>query len=181
MKTDARTRYTKKVLRDALLRLMKTRTIKETTVKEVCALAELNRTTFYKHYRDCYDLLAQIENEMIDDYVASLRNLHSFDATDLIEAIFSVIEKNDDLCQLLLFNRDDDALIKKMIAVTHDVSIENWRAQLKRISPDELELLFTCLANGIMRVVVDGYKRYDKNQLIQFVNTVVLSCVAAYR
>ena len=60
MKTDARVRYTKKVLRESLLYFLQFKSITEISVKEVCERAEINRATFYKHYKDCCDLLEQI-------------------------------------------------------------------------------------------------------------------------
>lgn len=59
-KTDARVRYTQKVLKDSLLRLLEKKPINKITVKEVCELAELNRATFYAHYTDCFALLESI-------------------------------------------------------------------------------------------------------------------------
>ena len=67
-----RVRYTKKVLRDSLLKCMRQKPIRKITVKEVCEMAELNRATFYSHYHDCFDLLEQIENDMLDHFRASL-------------------------------------------------------------------------------------------------------------
>lgn len=49
MKIDRRAVRTRKVLRKSLLSLMKDRPIAKITVKELCAKAEINRTTFYAH------------------------------------------------------------------------------------------------------------------------------------
>ena len=57
MKTDARVKYTKMVLKKALLELMQHKPVNKITVKEICERAELNRATFYAHYSDCFDLL----------------------------------------------------------------------------------------------------------------------------
>ena len=48
-KSDARVRYTQRALKQALLTLLKEKSVNKITVKEVCALAELNRATFYSH------------------------------------------------------------------------------------------------------------------------------------
>ena len=53
-RSDARVRYTRKVLKESLLSLLKEKPINKITVKEVCELAELNRATFYSHYSDCF-------------------------------------------------------------------------------------------------------------------------------
>lgn len=51
MKTDARVKYTKMVLKKALLELMQSKPINKITVKEVCARAELNRATLRALFR----------------------------------------------------------------------------------------------------------------------------------
>ena len=52
-KLDARKRYTQMVLKQSFLELLKEKPVSRITVKEVCALAQLNRATFYAHYSDC--------------------------------------------------------------------------------------------------------------------------------
>lgn len=61
MGSDARVRYTQKVIHDAFLSLLREKNIRQITVTELCQLAEINRATFYKHYRDVFDLLEQTE------------------------------------------------------------------------------------------------------------------------
>ena len=45
-KLDARKRYTQMVLKQSFLELLKEKPVSRITVKEVCALAQLNRATF---------------------------------------------------------------------------------------------------------------------------------------
>ena len=63
-KTDRRVRKTKAQLRLGLARLMKQKSIKEITVKELVNEVDINRSTFYLHYTDIYDLLHSIEDEL---------------------------------------------------------------------------------------------------------------------
>jgi AcrR family transcriptional regulator len=65
-KADRRVAYTKLALRGALIKLMQTQHISGITVKSICEQANVNRSTFYLHYRDQYDLLHQIEQEMLE-------------------------------------------------------------------------------------------------------------------
>ena len=50
-RSDRRVRYTKTVLKQSLLELMKDRPIGKITVTEICRLADVNRNTFYAHYK----------------------------------------------------------------------------------------------------------------------------------
>ena len=65
MKLDRKTRYTRMVLQDSLIELMKEKPINKITIKELCENADVNRTTFYAHYTDQYDLLRKIEDEVL--------------------------------------------------------------------------------------------------------------------
>ena len=59
-KMDARKRYTQMVLKQSFLKLLKEKPVNRITVKEVCALAQLNRATFYAHYSDCFALMLSL-------------------------------------------------------------------------------------------------------------------------
>lgn len=92
-KMDARKRYTQMVLKQSFLKLLKEKPVNRITVKEVCALAQLNRATFYAHYSDCFALMESIENELIDAFEKSLRYVNLFDVTALIEAIYDMVDQ----------------------------------------------------------------------------------------
>lgn len=48
----------------ALVRLLQDRELGKITVKEICAAAEVNRTTFYANYLDIYDLADAVQKSM---------------------------------------------------------------------------------------------------------------------
>ena len=51
---DRRVRKTKKLLLDGLTQLMQTKDVSEISVKELSDLVDINRGTFYLHYRDIF-------------------------------------------------------------------------------------------------------------------------------
>lgn len=57
---NQRVRLTKKLFRDSLIALLRKKKIYQITVSELCAAAELNRSSFYKHYGNVYDVLAEL-------------------------------------------------------------------------------------------------------------------------
>lgn len=63
-KEDLRIVRTKKLLKDALFRLLQEKPIEDITVNEICDRAMIHRTTFYKHYEDKYHLLASLMQEL---------------------------------------------------------------------------------------------------------------------
>ena len=65
MKTDARVRYTKMVIKNSFCKILEKKPLTKVTVKEICEMSEINRATFYKYYCDPYDLLDKIEHEFL--------------------------------------------------------------------------------------------------------------------
>ena len=69
---DRRVRRTRAQLRTAFTSLMAEKPINQITVRELADRADVNRGTFYTHYRDIYDMLEQVEQELLDELTAVL-------------------------------------------------------------------------------------------------------------
>ena len=68
----------------------------------------------------------------------------------------------------------DDSLAK-------EDSIAYWRKELPNASETDLEMMYTHLSNGLMHVVVEGYDKYSKDEIIRFVSRVVKASLSLFR
>ncbi|MCC8090140.1 MAG: TetR/AcrR family transcriptional regulator, partial [Oscillospiraceae bacterium] len=64
-KENQRVMLTKRLLKDALIRLLNGKSIDEISVTELCRESGINRSTFYHHYGSPYDVLAEREQTML--------------------------------------------------------------------------------------------------------------------
>jgi AcrR family transcriptional regulator len=71
-KLDPRVVRTRQQLRDALVSLIEEKGFDALTVQDITDRAELNRATFYLHYRDKHDLLENSLRDAIDELLADL-------------------------------------------------------------------------------------------------------------
>ena len=62
---DLRIEKTKKSIRNAFIELRTKKPLEKITVKELCALACINKSTFYSHYEDIYALSEAMEQETV--------------------------------------------------------------------------------------------------------------------
>ena len=118
VKDNQRVRITKKMLKDAYISLMHKKSTEKITVKELCEVAELNRSTFYLHYNEPNDILIGIEDELIDNtinYISdiSINLLHT--PLALIEAFLDYIRNNDEIFRLLLIENLNPYFKEKFI------------------------------------------------------------------
>lgn len=63
---DRRVKRTKLLLQKTLVDLMLEKEVGKISVKELTQKADVNRSTFYLHYLDIYDMLEQMENEFVE-------------------------------------------------------------------------------------------------------------------
>lgn len=181
-KLDARKRYTQMILKQSFLKLLKEKPVnKKITVKELCELSQINRATFYTHYSDCFALLESIENELIDEFGKSLRYVNSFDVAALIEALYDMVDQNQEACRTLILGNTSSAVIAKMIALAKPGSLAYWHRELPKASETELEMMYTHLSNGLMHVIVEGYDKYSKEEMIRFVSQVAKVSLLLFR
>ena len=60
-KVDRRVIKTRRQLKKGLAALMKEKSVNQITVKELVEEVDINRSTFYLHFKDIQDLLREIE------------------------------------------------------------------------------------------------------------------------
>ena len=60
-KNNLRFQQTERKIRDIFLELLKKKELSKITVREICCLANINRTTFYLHHEDIYGLMQCID------------------------------------------------------------------------------------------------------------------------
>lgn len=180
-KSDARVRYTKRVLKESFLSLLRKKPVNKITVKEVCDLAEVNRATFYSHYSDCFDLKEKIEQEILKAFEQSLCLIEGFDVSALISAIYKIVEQHENACRVLIFLGASPSMPGRMINLAKDASITVWKRQLHNASDTELEMLYMHLSNGLMNVVLGGYDKYSRDDVVSFVNRIVKNSLSLFR
>lgn len=115
-KNNKRTVITKLLLKNSLMELMKEKSINKITIKEICEQAELNRSTFYLHYQDQYELLNDIENEIIEKTFEYLKNVDSkLDTIESLETFLDYIKTNDVAFQILLCQSENSSFQELLV------------------------------------------------------------------
>ena len=116
-KQSRKIQYSKMVIRESLIELLKTRSILNITVKDICDRADICRSTFYDHYKDQYDLLRQIEEETLayfEEMLDKYKDKHSKkEIAQMLEEILTYIANNGNSMQVLLSENGDVVFQKK--------------------------------------------------------------------
>lgn len=154
-KLDRRVRKTRTQLKQGLAKLMQAKNINEITVKELVEAVDINRSTFYLHYSDIYNLMEEIENEVLME-IQNIIKEHPMGVENntftFMEAIFFVMDDNRDICRALLGDSGDATFIYKIRQIIQDNSMQ----LLESLFPDIKEKLhykFSFCMSGCMGIV----------------------------
>ena len=121
---DLRIQKTRKSIVNAFLELRSRKPIEKITVTELAELAMINKATFYKHYKDIYDLSESLENEMIASILRSIREPGKIlsDPYELTMDIFHALTSQSQVLATLFYGsrrsyliQQRDVQIKEMI------------------------------------------------------------------
>ena len=146
-----RVRYTRKALEDGLLTLLVDAPINKITVSRLCEVADVNRSTFYAYYRDVFDLREQIEKRLYLDLQKTIIQANQHTPNDeLLERIFEVLNKNQELCRVLLGKHGDKEFLKQVSRINRDHLINEWRRLAPNLTQEMLEYLHAFTTYGIM-------------------------------
>ena len=154
LENDRRTRLTKALIRQAFTSLLEEKPIQRIAVTELCQRAGINRSTFYAHYDDIYDLLQQIEEDMLRDFQQALAplleaDLEMLSPLQITTGIYRCLKDNADLCTVTLGEHGDKAFALRLVSIGRESSFRRPHAASWSIStPLPAGAIWGCYASG---------------------------------
>lgn len=153
-KTDRRVRKTKKQLHNAFAQLLQKKPIQKITVSELSDIVDINRGTFYSHYKDIYDMLAQIENEIFNDvnelFDTELSDSSELDIHKAATTIFSYFVDHGEMVLALMGENGDHTFINKLSAMIKTKVYGCYFKQLNKESEFELDYFYEYSVYGLI-------------------------------
>lgn len=169
-KPDRRIRKTETQLRKGLLELLKKKRIQDITVQELVDEVDINRSTFYLHYKDIYDLLEHIEYDYFEDFNAFItsheiknksNSINKTKVTDTLIDYFKFLKENKDLITVLIGYNGDPSFSKRQIQTLTTTICNSMYDDLNILRNQQSEDVFEyCIYGSIGLVrnwVINGY------------------------
>ena len=153
---DRRVRRTKKAMTDALAHLLSQKPLKNITVREIADLADINRGTFYLHYRDVYDMAEQLQNEIFERFNEIVDNYEVSDNADvllsLLIELFNLLADNAALSKVLIGKNGDAAFVDKLKNVIREKCFVNIKKQFKIENDAEFDYFYHYIVAGCIGI-----------------------------
>lgn len=188
-KIDMRIRKNRVLLSNALLELMKDKTFEEIKVTDICEKAMVNRSTFYAHYDDKYELL----HFCIHNIEASLN-----EELTAMKSFSSSREYFLDMARLFIDHIEDHAFYKMIVeknrySIACDMVIDAiYEEVLSRTAHNEKEpanpavpygIMAKFYINGLVAIGFDWIKgdlSCTKDELMGYIDALIISDSAVF-
>lgn len=135
-KTDARVVRTRRLLREALIRLTLERGYEAVTIRDLTDAADVGYATFFRHYREKSELLLDLLDELLAELMALLEptlNVGNMSREGAI--VFGHVRDNADLYRVLLASQGSVELLPRAAGVAMTAMLRSFRPRRDAVVP----------------------------------------------
>lgn len=164
---DLRVKKTKSAIINAFLQLRAKKPLERITVKELSDLAEINKATFYLHYKDIYDLSETLENELLDNVFDKLEHPDTVlsEPKRFIRELIDGLVSNQSLIDIIFANDRRGIFVDRLEAKIRALLFENYPQMQEN---PQTNILLSYIIKGGYYAFVDNtkYNSIDRNNMI---------------
>lgn len=185
-KVDRRVIKTRRQLKKGLAALMKEKSVNQITVKELVEEVDINRSTFYLHFKDIQDLLREIEENMeaqikraIEEHPIVSGNENAF---YFIEDMFRVLDEEREISKALIGPNGDMGFIHRIERIIK----ENSRGTLEKMflgKKEDLKYFYAfCLSGclGLVKVWLNEGEEKSPEEMAQMTFNMIANAKDAF-
>ena len=171
-KSDLRVIKTKRAIRTAFAELLSEKAMDDITVTDIAARAMINRKTFYNNYRGVYELVDELENDIVRTFDTAMQEI------DFVEnpyAVFvkltDIINRDMDFYGALLRSSRNAGLVHK-IKMTLQTKTQERFARRIDLPPERLAVMVDYAVSGMVAVYQSWFNS-DRRQSIEEISDIV--------
>lgn len=175
---DLRVRYTRMVIENSFLELLQSKPVSKITVTEICAKAQINRATFYKHYLDVPQLLENLEEDLFqcirEVFGEKEINIEQF----LVEMMNFTLDEKEKFWVLGSDNGDPN-LMAKTFQVCYERAYPLMIQNLPDISDSQRQMLYHFVSQGSGGILTNWIHTGMKESPEEVASYIIRLCSAA--
>lgn len=179
---DLRIIKTKNALYETLEELMKNKTFEEIKVSDICNKALINRSTFYSHYTDKYELLSEYINSLKSSLIETLEKNNNLKNTkeyyiEMITLLLNHIEAKKDMYTKIMINNKNSITIDILYDAIHK-DLTKQIAEKTELSSNNIpsSIISKFYLGAVFNVCMEWLKTnntYSKEEIIYYIDLLI--------
>lgn len=158
-KQNLKFQQTERNIRDVFTELFQKEPLEKITVSQICSLCHINRSSFYLHYKDVYDLMDAVEREMSSYFTMIFMEDTPLDLRKRFAKLFTFIRDNDAFYRAYLNAAGSSHVISGLIPDSARTSLETVTRKLGIHSEQELHYHQAFFVAGLTALIREWLNR----------------------
>ena len=178
-KNDLRVKKTKNALYNTLMELMKAKSFEEIKVSDICNAALINRSTFYAHYNDKYELLKDaidnLKNSLIEELNKNVKTSNTKEYyLEMISILLNHIEEKRSIYQQIMLNNRNSIMVDILYDVLdHDITSKIKKTKSEKIPGEIIAKFYIGAVFNVGLIFLKNEKKYSKQEILEYLNRLI--------
>lgn len=180
-KDDLRVIKTRKLIYQTLLDLMKEKTFEEIKVSDVCSKAMINRSTFYAHYEDKYELLIDFLSNLKEEFARELNESCKENLSireyyiRLISLFLDHIDSKRDVYNSIMVNNRSSIMMDILLSVVNDDILKRFKENDINLKVPT-EVISKFYLGGVINIGMEwlsNSNKYTKEEILDYLELLI--------
>lgn len=176
---DLRIIKTKKLLYSTLEELMKSNSFEKIKVSDICSKALINRSTFYSHYNDKYELLSDYINTLKDSLAIELNKNKNIKNTkeyylEMIKLLLDYIEgKKETYVKIMINNKSSITMDIIYDTMSKDIIKQIEEEKENKVPSEIISKFYLGAVFNVCLEWISHNNKYSKQDIINYINILI--------
>lgn len=180
-KDDLRVIKTRKLIYQTLLELMKEKTFEEIKVSDICSKAMINRSTFYAHYEDKYELLVDFLSNLKEEFAHELNESCKENLSireyyiRLISLFLDHIDSKRDVYNSIMVNNRSSIMMDILLSVVNDDILKRFKENDINLKVPT-EVISKFYLGGVINIGMEwlsNSNKYTKEEILDYLELLI--------
>ena len=180
-KDDLRVIKTRKLIYQTLLDLMKEKTFEEIKVSDICSKAMINRSTFYAHYEDKYELLIDFLSNLKEEFARELNDSCKENLSireyyiRLISLFLNHIDSKRDVYNSIMVNNRSSIMMDILLSVVNDDILKRFKENDINLKVPT-EVISKFYLGGVINIGMEwlsNSNKYTKEEILDYLELLI--------
>ena len=177
-KSDLRVIKTKRAIHTAFAELLSEKDMDAITVTDIASRAMINRKTFYNNYRGVYELVDELENEVVRTFDIAMRDIDFMkNPYAVFVKLTEIINSDMDFYGALLRSRRNAGLAHKIRLALQKKALDRFSGRID-MPREQLDIVLNYVMSGMVSVYQNWFesdRRQSIEEISDFVSRVCLT------
>ena len=161
---DRRVKRTRRLLKQGLTELLGQKQFSDISARDITDKMDLNKATFYLHYKNTYELLQDLETDLLE-HAQEMIDQYDYDETvfsmrKFFEPFLDFVVENKSVCDTLFVNNASSDFTGKVVDFIYTNGAGMMKKRLPKLTSEDVDYILSFVAFGLIGLI---RRRFEKN------------------